>query len=379
MLVETDEDEAPRWEDSFLVTGCADSTVRKWDVRSGRCLYRMTTDKIRGEQTLVWCISVLKCVFTSHPSRIANLVLTVSFVHGYSDRTIVSGDSMGLVKFWDGKMGTQLQSIQAHKADVLCLTVGPEGKSVYSSGVDQKVTQLLFASVSTGGANASKKGRSRWILSAARRLHSHDVRAITASPAYPVFAKGSRGQNPLRASQAAQVPLVISGGLDMGLVLTPSSVAPTLNNGSQGKPAKLLSPVSDTSNTNFSETYPRKASYVPQRNAGLVSFAKEARLLVCRKERQVDIWLLFPATRPSEVKLGEEEEEPKWEKVLEMELKVQTNTVASAISPDGRWLAVSDLYDTKVFKLRMGVSQSQSTINSISADVDVGWLSLTDR
>jgi U3 small nucleolar RNA-associated protein 4 len=42
-----------------------------------------------------------------------------------SDGTIVSGDSLGMVKFWDSRTATQLQSFQAHGADVLCLTVGP--------------------------------------------------------------------------------------------------------------------------------------------------------------------------------------------------------------------------------------------------------------
>ena len=42
-----------------------------------------------------------------------------------SDGTIVSGDSLGTVKFWDSRTCTQLQSFQAHGADVLCLTVSP--------------------------------------------------------------------------------------------------------------------------------------------------------------------------------------------------------------------------------------------------------------
>lgn len=31
---------------------------------------------------------------------------------------------MGLVKFWDTRTSTQLNSIKAHEADVLCLAVG---------------------------------------------------------------------------------------------------------------------------------------------------------------------------------------------------------------------------------------------------------------
>ena len=46
-------------------------------------------------------------------------------IHMFSDGTIVSGDSLGMVKFWDSRTCTQLQSFEAHGADVLCLVVGP--------------------------------------------------------------------------------------------------------------------------------------------------------------------------------------------------------------------------------------------------------------
>lgn len=39
------------------------------------------------------------------------------------DGTIVSGDSMGIVKFWDPRTHTQMHSFRAHGADVLCLTI----------------------------------------------------------------------------------------------------------------------------------------------------------------------------------------------------------------------------------------------------------------
>jgi hypothetical protein len=34
-----------------------------------------------------------------------------------------------------------------------------------------------------------------------------------------------------------------------------------------------------------------------------------------------------------------------------MDLQVQTNLTASAISDDGRWMVVSDMYESKLFRL----------------------------
>lgn len=58
---------------AFLVSGCADSSLRKWGVSTGRCIGRMTVDKLQGQQTLIWSVatvaSVLSCLSpTSMPS-----------------------------------------------------------------------------------------------------------------------------------------------------------------------------------------------------------------------------------------------------------------------------------------------------------------------
>lgn len=37
---------------------------------------------------------------------------------------------MGMVKFWDAKTYTQIQSFQGHAADVLCLTISPVSTSL---------------------------------------------------------------------------------------------------------------------------------------------------------------------------------------------------------------------------------------------------------
>lgn len=53
------DDEEDEWADSWLITGGSDSSLRKWDVATGRVLDRMGTDKMRGERTLVWTVGVL--------------------------------------------------------------------------------------------------------------------------------------------------------------------------------------------------------------------------------------------------------------------------------------------------------------------------------
>ena len=115
----SDDENEDDWLDGWLITGCADSSIRKWDFSTGRITNRLTTDKTRGERTLVWSVCVLGCVCRTI-YRPIEVTLNIR-----SDGTIVSGDSMGIVKFWDPRTCTQLSSFQAHGADVLCLSVGP--------------------------------------------------------------------------------------------------------------------------------------------------------------------------------------------------------------------------------------------------------------
>lgn len=56
---DSDDDDEEEWMDSWLVTGGSDSSLRKWDVSTGRPTDRMGTDKMKGERTLVWTVGVL--------------------------------------------------------------------------------------------------------------------------------------------------------------------------------------------------------------------------------------------------------------------------------------------------------------------------------
>jgi U3 small nucleolar RNA-associated protein 4 len=93
-----------------LVGGCADSTIRVWDVNHshGRILAQMKVDQIHNKtrgapnkrrkvDTLVWGVKVAK------------------------DGTIISGDSTGSLKVWESQFWSLKQSFHVHKADILCL------------------------------------------------------------------------------------------------------------------------------------------------------------------------------------------------------------------------------------------------------------------
>ncbi|OCH96584.1 YVTN repeat-like/Quino protein amine dehydrogenase [Obba rivulosa] len=315
---ESDDEDEDDWSDSWLVTGCSDSSLRKWDVSTGRVLDRMGTDKLRGERTLVWAVGVL------------------------GDGTIVSGDSMGMVKFWDSRTCTQLHSFQGHAADVLCLTISPEGTVVYTSGVDQKIIQFSHIKTARPDALTSllSSPPSRWVLSSSRRMHSHDVRALAIWPPHTPLPASHKRQFPIDVP-----PILVSGGLDMSLVLKPVAL-PT------STVVKIQNPLVTSMSTTFEDSYHRRLTYSsgPYSTSAL-RLARQARLLLCARDTGLTVWrILRRSSSP-----GTDEEEPSadggYERVLDIDLNVHTNVVTSAISDDGKWIAVSDWYEAKLFRL----------------------------
>ena len=63
---EEDSDDDDEWTDEWLVTGGSDSSLRKWDVKTGRVVDKMITDKLKKQATLVWAVTVLAYVASFH-------------------------------------------------------------------------------------------------------------------------------------------------------------------------------------------------------------------------------------------------------------------------------------------------------------------------
>lgn len=178
-------------------------------------------------------------------------------------------------------------------------------------------------------------------------MHSHDIRALAIWPPYTPLPSAHKRQFPIDVA-----PVLASGGLDMSVVLTPAAL-PT------STVVKVTNPLNTSMEATFEDAYHRKLAYVAP---GIVRVARGARLVSCAREAGLTVWRI--QKKPDEKAAlsrelqDAEEQEPfagGWEKVLEMDLNVHSNITQHEISDDGKWLAVSDLYESKLFSLRTDV------------------------
>lgn len=135
-----------------VIAGHADSTIRIFDTRNGQQIRSMSLGagpQGGPKETLVWSV---KCL---------------------PDGTIVSGDSTGTLKFWNGKNYTLLQRVKSHLADILDVAVTADGGTVISGGMDRRTT--IYRRAGSG----RKGDRTHWAEVAHLRLHKHDVKAMT--------------------------------------------------------------------------------------------------------------------------------------------------------------------------------------------------------
>ncbi|OCF56068.1 hypothetical protein L486_06009 [Kwoniella mangroviensis CBS 10435] len=315
------------WRNTYLITGNSDSSLRKWELPppGGK---KAGTPAGNQRGTIVWGVGVLP------------------------DHNFVTSDSLGNVTFWDGQSMAQQQHFRAHKADGMCLTIGPGGRSVFTSGPDQRICQFVNVPSTSGSG-------SQWVLTTTKRVHSHDVRALAVFPPYTPFS--GTNINP------GYAPVIASGGWDMSLTFT-SAGAPDFGSSLLMKNLLGKPKGASGSRVTFEESFSRKMGYMTD---GRVQFAPQARLLLGRKDRSVGVWKVL-------------EDEQGWEKVLEMELKLRTNLTSSSISPNGKWLAVSDLYETKLFQLSsqgnaIRPSRIKSFLSTLTSSTQLEHLSIRSK
>ncbi|CAH1156149.1 unnamed protein product [Phaedon cochleariae] len=130
----------------FVVSGSVDA-IRVWNVTSGHAIHKMTTGRSEtNKATIVWCLEVT------------------------NDFTIISGDSRGKLTFWDGKVGSQIESYQSHRADILAICLSENQTYLCCAGADPNIITYEMINV--------KDGARKWVKSIQRKIHEHDVNAL---------------------------------------------------------------------------------------------------------------------------------------------------------------------------------------------------------
>lgn len=150
----------------------------------------------------------------------------------------------------------------------------------------------------------------------------------------------------------------------MAVVLTPAAPATSTS------VAKIVNPLATSAVSTFEDSYHRRLAYTSGAcGTSAVQLAHQARLVCCTRDTGLSVWRILhkqDASADCADPMAEEEAEASggWEKVLDMELNAHTNLIASAISDNGQWLAVSDLYETRLFALDVDVSHSPISTHS---------------
>ncbi|KAI8812714.1 quinon protein alcohol dehydrogenase-like superfamily [Cladochytrium replicatum] len=258
----------------YIYSGSSDSSVRRFDSHSGLCIDRFT---VGSTQTIVWTIAAL------------------------ADGTVLR------------------QSQKAHAADILCMISNAAGNVVFTAGVDRQIVQFKYTvlSHSTGPALSGPSVKAsdlphlnRWIMTAQKRYHSHDVRALALLEGRPVDS-------------------LVSGGVDTQLTISqPASEFPIVSH--IRLPPFPLQP--------------------------LVSVSRGARAVMCRYPDRVKVWKVgtgnlcvdFRCTRCSMYQKKESLLHRLW---FEIAPTVASHLTASGISDNGKWVALADLESVKLFKI----------------------------
>ncbi|KAI7865767.1 WD40-repeat-containing domain protein [Spinellus fusiger] len=275
-------------EDTFIVSGGSDSSLRTWNVATGRATQRMTVNKIKKEHTLVWSVVVLK------------------------NNTVVSGDSLGNLMFWNAENGSLMQCHKAHGADILSVVASSDGDQVFSAGVDRKLTSYRRLQPNQRkGSKSSTEGS--WVNIGSRRYHWHDIRALAID-------------------DRPTVNSIVSGGVDIELVACPAAEFPQLIQ-------------------NRLPPFPHK---------DLISLSKSKKLILSTLFNSLSLWKLGKAT-PIDSSTSYRHALPQMlephQRVLDIQLKPDCNITSSALSENAKWIAVADTESVRLFR----VSESETS------------------
>ncbi|CAB9497808.1 RNA-associated protein 4 homolog [Seminavis robusta] len=294
-----------------LFAGVSDGTIRRFDCEdrqltasesnlptAWKSRLRMTVESLgRNTPTRVWTMQVL------------------------ADCTVISGDSLGHIQFWDGNSGTLQKSFEQNdsNADVLDIAVTSDECKVFASGVDPRVVCIVRT------AHENRK----WIISQVQRPHTHDVKGITICRQR--YNEGESKRTPMPPQGTTFNEVLCTGGIDTKLC--------TYYVGEFGKR--------------------RPTSLYPWPASPTFAQANKARVLIMRREGKIDLYKLEerPTQQPPEDAFAVPEDETL---IGSIQLESACNLVCAEISDDGQYLATADALSLFLFRIKY-VSEGDRT------------------
>ena len=201
----------------------------------------------------------------------------------------ISGSSNGEIQIWDGKTYSQRQRIAGHKADILALATSPDGTTIFSGGTDMRTVVYR------------EDTQKRWAKVFNEKVHQHEVKALAAY-------------------QDGKLDVVVSGGIDASPIAMPIR--------------------------HFGDEYRRALPRLPQQPS-IVSSAPSQRLFATWWNREVLIWRIGPAENLSQ------SASKNWKLVSRLVMKSEENITSAVLSDHGKFLAVSNTAEVKLFQLHV--------------------------
>ncbi|KAF2437176.1 WD40 repeat-like protein [Tothia fuscella] len=211
-------DSKPRdgeWKGQNLVAGCADGTLVLLSTADNDLLFSKFITRPTGQKARALSVSYkdrdivvagfANSCFRVFDTRTSAIIRTVSLgaapkggprnllvwtVKCLPNGDIVTGDSAGEVRFFDGQQYSQTQRMKGHDADVLDIGCNADGSKVFTAGMDCKT--VLFT--------RPKKGR--WTKVSHKRTHEHDIKALASF-------------------EGDHLSVLASGGVDTNLTVQP--------------------------------------------------------------------------------------------------------------------------------------------------------------
>lgn len=306
---------------TVIFAGVADGTIRRFDcvtsvatssISTGLVLTTSDSQMGGSKTTLVhrWK-PTLRMVVENRGLRESTKIWALQAL---SDGTVISGDSLGNVQFWDGIMGTMLQSFNQSEsgADVLCLAVSDNENKVFASGVDTRVMCIQRSGLASQNVNANINPDAapirKWINTCAHRKHTHDVRALAIC-------------HKMATAHKRKMELLVSGSIDTRLCTY------VTNDFKSSRPRIWF---------NWSSISP-------------MCLSREQRLISVTRSDGVDLYRIHGSN------IAHRTEEMDESKCLIQTISITSpfNLTCSTISDDGKLLAASDATALYLFALNV--------------------------